>query len=155
MLFTAKEGSISHYGHVIYIQQDYALKFVPQQIAHCSVLLEDVEVCFIISDNNIKHASSVWGYCGSSDRWIKQQLQAPVYFPGSLFLRDETIGEGDIVRLEGSDTWNIFYDPETFWVCIGDATPIRDGIAVEFATNCVALLLENNLRALWIKPIFQ
>ncbi|GHO84218.1 hypothetical protein KSZ_22240 [Dictyobacter formicarum] len=63
--------------------------------------------------------------------------------------------DGDIVRLEGSDSWDISYDPATSWVCFGETSTQKDDIAVEFATNCGVILRRNQLKALWVRPIFQ
>ncbi len=155
MLFVAEEGPILHHGQVVYVQKDQAFNFVPQQITDCSVLIGDVELGFMISPNKSKRASQVWGYCGSPARWIQQRLQVPVFFSGSLLLCNEMIDEGDIVRLEGSQAWNISYDQATSWVCIGDATFTQDDVAVEFATNCGVVLQKDQLKALWLKPIFE
>ena len=155
MLFAIEAGPILSHGQVVYVQQDYALNFVPSAYSDCSVLVRDVELGFAWFYNDIKRANQVSGYCGPPTNWRQLQLCIPEFHPGRLLLLDETIEEGDIVRLEGSGTWDISYDPATSWVCFGETNAHQDDIAVEFATDCGAILRANHLQALWVKPVFQ
>lgn len=155
MLFTTKEGPILSQGQVVYVRRDYALNFVPSQYSECNVLIRDVELGFAWFSNNIKRANQVSGYCGGPSTWRELQLCVPEFHPGKLLLLDEALEEGDIVRLEGSDSWDVSYDPATSWVCFGETNAYRDDIAVAFATDCGAILRANHLKALWVKPIFQ
>jgi hypothetical protein len=151
MFFAPEDGPILSQGQGVYVQQDYALDFVPRPYSDCSVLIGFVELGFAWFANDIKRANQVSGYCGSPTAWRKLQPYVPAFHPGRLLLLDETIEEGDIVRLQGSDTWDISYDPATSWVCFGETSAHKDDIAVAFATNCGAILRTNQLKALWVK----
>jgi hypothetical protein len=155
ILFTAEEGNVLHQGNIVYVQRDDAFNFVPQQITNCSVLIGDLELCFLFDAHNLKRASQVWGFHAPPLQWRQQRLRPPEFFPGSLILLDTTIEEGDIVRLKGSEEWRTYYDPMTAWVCIGDMTWSKDDIAVEFATNSVAVIQGSQLKSLWLKPSVQ
>jgi hypothetical protein len=155
MLFSFEEGPMLHYGHIVYIRQEYALNFVPSQYSDCYILIGDVEVGFRSYFDKRKLATQVGGYCGTPTRWHHQRLFAPEFRMGRLLLLDETIEEGENVRLEGSNIWSISYDPTTSWVCFGETLSATDAVAVEFATDCGAILQANQLKALWVKPIFQ
>ncbi|GLV57988.1 hypothetical protein KDH_48220 [Dictyobacter sp. S3.2.2.5] len=102
-----------------------------------------------------KYANQVSGYCGDSTRWDKRQLRVPNFHSGRLILLDEAIECGDIIGLEGSESWDISYDSATSWVCFGDVSSHKDDVAVLFAMGCGAILRANQLKALWVKPIFQ
>ncbi len=155
MLFAAEEGPMLYQGQVIYVREDYALTFEPLAYSHCSVLIKDVELGFCFYFDTIKRATQVGGYCGSPTRWLQQRPSVPVFRPGRLLLLDETIEEGAIVGLEGSDTWGISYDPITSWLCFGETNSHEDDIAVAFATGYGVILRDNQLKALWVQPIFQ
>lgn len=155
MLFSFEEGPMLHHGQVVYVGQEYALNFVPSQYSDCYILIGDVEVGFRSYFDKRKRATHVRGYCGTPTRWHRQRLSVPEFRSGRLLLLDETIEDGKNVRLEGSDMWDISYDPTTSWVCFGKTRSYTDGLAVEFVTNCGAILQANQLKALWVRPIFQ
>jgi hypothetical protein len=155
MLFEAEKGELLHHGQIVYVQDDYAFDFVPQQIANCIVLIDTIELDFIIYYNDIKRASQIWGFHAPPTLWIKKELHVPAFFTGSLILLNETIEEGDIIRLEGSDTWNTYYDAQTGWVCIGADNQDEEDVTVEFATNLLAVLQKKQLKAIWLKPLLQ
>ncbi len=155
MLFEAEKGELLHHGQIVYVQDDYAFNFVPQQMTNCTVLLGTTELDFIIYANNIKCASQIWGFHAPPTLWIKKELHVPAFFTGSLILLDETIEEGDIIGLEGSETWNTYYDAQTGWVCMGTDDQNEEGVAVEFATNLLAVLDGSQLKAIWLKPLLQ
>ena len=155
MLFEAEKGDLLHQGQVVYVQDDYAFNFVPAQIADCTVLIGTLELNFIFYYRDVKRASQIWGFHAPPKRWIRKELHAPSFFTGSMILLHETIEEGDIFGLEGSEAWHTYYDAQTGWVCMGTDVQDKEDIAVEFATNVVAVLQKNQLKALWLKPLLQ
>jgi hypothetical protein len=121
MLFATEEGNILFHGHVFYRQSDDMIDFVPWQRGEHKVRVgKSIEIGFTSSHHQRKRACHIWG-CVPRIRWQKQKLDVPAFFPGSLILLDEARKEGDLVRLEGFQEWNTYFDPATAWVCIGDA----------------------------------
>ena len=45
------------------------------------------------------------------------------------------------------------YDEENGWICIGNPQ-CENGVAVEFAQNTLMVLVNSDLKAIWIKPEF-
>ncbi|WP_338254069.1 hypothetical protein [Dictyobacter halimunensis] len=154
-VFAVEEGHVLSFGRLVYVRQDYALNFVPRQQSDCSVEILHVELGFSWVYGDTKYANQVSGYCGDSTRWDKRQLRVPNFHSGRLILLDEAIECGDIIGLEGSESWDISYDSATSWVCFGDVSSHKDDVAVLFAMGCGAILRANQLKALWVKPIFQ
>jgi len=61
--------------------------------------------------------------------------------------------EGELI-IENSSNWKTFYDSQKKWLCFGNVQREKDDVAIEFATNTVAVLHQRQLKALWLKPSF-
>jgi hypothetical protein len=145
-----RKGPLEYYGQVVYVKRDWSFDFVPHQMCGCSILIADIELCF---HSEIRRASEIGGYHPDAT-WIHKPLTPPHAFTGSLILLDDTIEDGDIVRLEGSFEWPTSYDPASGWVCVGDDQTSTEDEAVEFATNTMVVLRQQQLKALWLRPVF-
>jgi hypothetical protein len=150
MLFRAEKGPLEHHGQVIYIKRDWSFDFVPRQGCECSILIVNIELCF---DAETRRASEIGGYHPDA-KWIHKLLTPPHAFTGSLILLDDTIEDGDIVSLEGSFEWSTFYDPTSGWVCVGNEQTSAEDEAVEFAANTIVVLHQQQIKALWLRPVF-
>ena len=92
------------------------------------------------------------GYCPSVT-WRLTSLVAPPSRPGALrFSCDEPLTEGISVGLEDMIVVQFFFDPQTGWFCAGDNQISPDISAVEFATDCMAVVIDGRLVSLWIRP---
>lgn len=94
------------------------------------------------------------GYC-SYRIWRPTQLLPPTYFSAGLMVITPTdFVTGAAFRLNelNSDMWPMYVNKKKCWICIGD--PVNQGDqAIEFAPNCVAVLKNNSLIALWLHPV--
>jgi hypothetical protein len=152
MLFDSEEGILQHRGQLTYVLGDYAFDFLPHQTANGTVLIRDIQMSFIIDSEGRKSATQIWGYHPFHLIYRKKELCIPNFVTGNLIILDETLEEGDIIRLEGSEEWYTCYDSSTGWLCVGDEILNKDDIAVEFATNIIAVLRHKQLISLWLKP---
>lgn len=59
----------------------------------------------------------------------------------------------DAKRVEGSNNWSTFYDPISGWICIGSHSS-KESAAIEFASNTIAVVCNQMIVALWLKPEF-
>lgn len=155
MFFSVKEEKSMHQGQIIYKDNDLAFDFLPHQMSNCTVLIGAINMDFIIYSDNVKRASQIWGYHPLTHIWIQKELYTPSFLQGSLVLLDNTIEDTDIIQLEDTFQWKTYHDYRTGWICIGSDEQEEDDIAVEFATNIVAVVYQQRLKALWVKPIFQ
>ena len=64
------------------------------------------------------------------------------------------VESGESERIVDVNEWKTFYDPSTGWVCIGNPVADKDEIAVKFATDTIAVLSNDNLKSLWLRPVF-
>ncbi|MRS05087.1 hypothetical protein EG832_18015 [bacterium] len=136
-------------GQVIYEKYDYSFDFKPAQNTDITLM---VGYLYLGIDSETMLARQVWGYSPSSS-WTRKTLKVPTYFYGDLSLQEE-IQAGLPKRLVDSGNWTTYYDSDTGWVCIGDDSFSKNDIAVEFATNTIAVLKEENLKAVWLQPVF-
>lgn len=147
--FKARPGKLMYRGQPGYRKKDWGFDFEPPQVGgDCAVLVGDVEILF---DSVLRCACQLSGFCPHT-RWIRKSLSVPEAFMGSFLLLDDTIDAPDIVRLDGTPDWNVSYDPQTGWICIGYDTHDSADVSVEFATDTIAVLHTTYLKALWLKP---
>ena len=141
------QKNISHVkGIAKYIRSEYSFDFEPTQSSSYDVLVGDLTISFDVDLN----AKQVWGY-NPNLGWIDEKLSLPTAVQGTLNLANEI---DNPQRIDGSKEWKTYYDSCTGWVCIGISNKERNDLAVEFATNTIAVLNDGNLKAIWIKPLF-
>ncbi|MES2388793.1 MAG: hypothetical protein V4543_12400 [Bacteroidota bacterium] len=100
-----------------------------------------------------KRIVNVSGFCGLN-KSMKSDCEVPAYRKGILKVENEDLDFGSafgIPDVYNHGEFDKYVNLETGWVCIG--YPDKPGTAVEFISNCVAVINENNnLVALWLKP---
>lgn len=90
----------------------------------------------------------VWGFCGYGE-WLKADSNVPQYRKGILKVVDDL--EPGFSYGVNNDDWPVYVNEKTGWVCVGN--PEKLGQAVEFMSNCVAVVDNSNeLLSLWLKP---
>ena len=87
------------------------------------------------------------GFCPNGS-WVKSNYEVPLYRPGILKIAHD-LKLGTSYKLNDAD-WPIYVNIKTGWVCIGN--PEIKAQAVEFINNCVAVVDDSKLVALWLKP---
>jgi hypothetical protein len=147
MKFVIQEDSSITSGTVIYVKNDYAFTFEPVQSASYTILVNDLNISF---DWNM-YAKQVWGY-NPYGGWVTKDLTIPTANKGKLVLASEVDG---IKRLDGTKEWVTYFDEKKGWCCIGDETCGVEDKAIEFASNTIAILRAEYLKAIWLKPIFR
>lgn len=87
--------------------------------------------------------------------WVRSTLSLPVSKEGSIFIQeknDPVSGTG----INYGDTWLTYFDEKQNLICIGNPTTASDDICIEFSKNCYAVIdLNNQLKSIWLKPIFE
>ncbi len=146
MRFSVQENKNIYEGKLVYIKNEYSFDFEPKQSSSYSVLIGDLNIAF---DWEL-YARQVWGY-NPYGGWIKKDLELPNVAKGKLMMIDEI---DDIERIEESKDWSTYHDPVTGWICIGNYSNNDEAIAVEFATNTIAVICNQKIIALWLKPDF-
>ena len=101
----------------------------------------------LTTDEN-DYVIQVGGFCPYGN-WMKTTLSVPKYKPGLLKVETE-LEPGFSYGINESD-WPIYIN-EDEWVCIGN--PEKQKTAVEFLPSCVAVIDQDELVSLWLKPTF-
>lgn len=94
-----------------------------------------------------------WGIA-PRERWQQMSSGPPNPVEGglrALFTTRPTLGTSQRLNKE---RWATAFDQHTGWVCVGNSRLTGD-IAVEFATNCIAVISGEQLVALWLRPLMD
>lgn len=114
--------------------------------SNLDIVINKLYLTSIDEDNKIVE---VWGFCPYKG-WIKSKIQVPEYNKGILRVLDNL--EYGVGSYRVAD-WPVYRNKKTGWVCLGE--PNGKGNAVEFMTNCVAVIgFDGDFVALWLKPQF-
>ncbi len=109
------------------------------------VVVNKLNLTVVDEDNKIVQ---IWGFCGYKE-WIKSNYKEPQYKKGVLKIVDNL--EGGLAYGISKDDLPMYVNVQSGWVCIGD--PEKKGNAVEFITNCVAVIDDDKeFVSLWLKP---
>ncbi len=131
-----------------------SLKYLPNEYSFdTDPSVHEVNFTVIINKLNLTVDNhnviiQIWGFCPYGT-WIKANYSVPKYKQGTLRVIDDL--EPGFAYGVNDDDWPIYVNESTGWVCVGD--PKKQGNAVEFITNCVAVIDDNQeLVSLWLKP---
>ncbi|HTE01639.1 MAG TPA: hypothetical protein VK668_20265 [Mucilaginibacter sp.] len=127
-----------------YIEEDYSFDMEP--------IVKQIDFELILNKLSLSVLNNriiqLWGYCGLNKN-MKSNYEVPKYKKGILVV-ENYLEHSFAYGINGKDV-PIYVNIETGWVCIGN--PTRPGNAVEFITNCVAVVNEQQqLISLWLKP---
>lgn len=135
-------------GKLLYIQQDYAFSFSPKSGSGITSLVIDTLQLTIDKKGRVLN---VWGYCPYQS-WQLSEISPPNYIRGSLSVELEEITPGVSEQIAELGEWKILVNSSTGWVCIGEEESSPSSQAIEFASNSVAVLEKNCLKAVWLHP---
>nr|WP_294860050.1 hypothetical protein [uncultured Fluviicola sp.] len=98
-----------------------------------------------------KKIIQLWGFCGLAEN-MESFYNLPDYKKGTLIVEENLeYGFAYSINDDMDYEYPVQFNSRTGWVCIG--SPEKKGVGVEFITNCVAIINENNeLVSLWLKP---
>lgn len=85
--------------------------------------------------------------------WEKAKLEYPSAIQGVVKVQfDFDVQQG--MGIDYAIDWKTFYDKSTGVICIRNSNIPCDAVNVEFTNNTVATIVNGNLVAVWLKPIF-
>ena len=149
--FKIERNSKAVDGKVIYIKSEHSFIVKPFRNTDISIFIKYLGIDI---ESIGMRALGVGGYHPDCGSWIRKELNTPNAEEGALILEaDIEPGRGDF-RLPESVEFKTYYDEEIGWVCIESCEADQNSQAVEFLKNCIAILEDGRLIALWIKPIF-
>lgn len=133
-------------GEPIYLENEYSFYYEPWNPVDFSIMIDSASLDMSLSSMEIKQFTGL----SPSVNWVKKPLTPPSAQQGILSISSaESFLPG--TGTEFVVNWPTFYDEDTEWICVGD-DDYTNSILVEFATNTIACIKEENLAAVWIKP---
>ena len=140
-----------------YVIEDHAFDFSPRDAikpralgAHTSLVVGTLQLEVDIESSTCLY---LWGYCPRG-LWTKSSLTAPTSRFGLLkVVTSARLQPGVSVGLEGTVESKLQFDPISGWFCMGRPNVGSECRSVEFASGCLAVVENEELRALWIRPV--
>lgn len=149
-------------GQLVYRMQEHSFDFEVEsytllqermgQGGTTSLLIESVQIEVGVTTGFLLF---VWGYYPRFT-WINDHLSPPLSKMGSIHGQlNPPFEEGVAVPLTPMKSWTTKYDAATGWICIRADTSTKSGVAIEFATNVIAVVEETAFHELWLHPTFE
>ncbi len=132
---------------LIFREEEYSFDTEPFPDGYSSSVL--VSFLELLSDSYEGKIVYVGGYCPlinyqNTERY-PQKFQTKSLIPVLNNVSD------NIYRIKRSMEWPLHINKKKSWVCIGDH--MTDGEqSIEFVPNCVAILMNQEIIALWLRP---
>lgn len=147
-MFKVNNTGVNHNGELIYIKNENSFDFKPSRNADITLMIGYI---YLGIDSETMLAEQIWGYSPMLG-WREKRLHLPNYIVGELKL-NEKIESGISKRLISIEELQVNYDQKSGWICIGNEYVVQNEVAVEFATNTIAVLNnKDNLKSIWLKP---
>lgn len=147
-------------GHCVYSNSDHAIEFHPDDSRQLSRLEEGGVLWLSIDTLQISVSLErrslivVEGYC-PSEGWIARRLPMPTAQPSQIVVEfGQKVETGLTYRFRDGTRWQRYYDSSNRWLYIGPEDTVGTGVCYEFAEQTFAVLRENQLCGLWLRPEF-
>ncbi len=133
---------------LFYREEDYWFDTEPFPDGYSSTVV--VNCVQLLSDYDEGKIIYVGGFCPLI-KYEDTERQPENYQTKSLIpiLDDPIPGIG--YGIKGSEKWPLHINKKTGWVCIGDHMTNGEK-SIEFMPNCVAILVNQEIVALWLRP---
>ena len=138
-------------GKAQYIENENSFFYEPWNDADFSIMLGNGYNSLDV-DLSTKYTLQLTGL-NPKHNWIEQDIVAPIAKQGYLIaLLDDDYQSGTGIQYVTG--WETYFNPKTGWVCIGCPKHSDNSEIVLFADNTIAVIENEHLCAVWIKPIF-
>jgi len=147
MKFFIEESSEIGLQHLVYLFDEYSF-FTDKINDKIDFELAVNKITLSVLNNRV---IDLGGFCGFAE-WNKSGCQVPMYKKGILRV-ERNLKYGFVYGINDKEEYDYptYVNTQTGWVCIGD--PEKKGNAVEFITNCVAVIDDDmEFVSLWLKP---
>lgn len=163
--FTVLPGESSLQGELLYRTHEYSFEFVPasrEDVRKRAGASGTTSLCIGTLQLEVGIQTGgvlfVWGY-HPRNTWKEDKLDPPAFINGALRLEgpnSSSLQPGVTVDIGGNAAWTTACDLRSGWVHVRQANGASKAVRlVEFATSCVAELLDKQLVGLWLHPQFR
>lgn len=144
MKFTVEQNDKAGQGELSYLLDEYSFYMEPL-VYKVDIELIVNKISLAVTDNRVVHLSGFSGY----KEWVETDKEVPMYVKGVLKV-EHNLKHGLAYGINDEDL-PVYVNSKTGWVCVGN--PEREGTAVEFINNCVAVIDDiGEFVSLWLKP---
>ena len=112
-----------------------------------SILINDIQ----LEINELGEIMYVWGYCPLVAYEKTEEIPKKYESKRLAAILDETPIPGVSYRINDVKGWPLYINISEGWVCFGDPKLLGDK-RVEFFPNAIAILENQEIRTLWLKP---
>lgn len=147
MKFILEDGIVNKSIQITYDEESYSFEVIGDK--------PDSVSSYLLNDINLEVSQSgtilyIWGLCPNT-LWKQMDIDPGKLISGKVIIKDTDtkITPGISKRINPNKRWEVFANPETGWLCIGD--PFSEGTKVEFGLNLAAVIKGEDLKALWVK----
>jgi hypothetical protein len=158
LCFEVLPSASSVNGHPRYVSEDYAFDFEMDLGEQEQRLGKQDRTSFVIDTLQLEVGVDtslclyIWGYCPMG-KWGLSSLSPPTARRGLLrAIHDKPLVSAVSIGLEHMMPVNAWFDPESGWFCMGNREVPSGAQAVEFATGCLAVVVDGRLSSLWVRP---
>lgn len=132
-------------GTLVYRQDECSFDTEPRlEKGVASLLLNDIQ----LELDESRQVLYVWGLCPETS-WAEMGNEAPPAQPGVLRVVGTAVTPGVSKRINDDEPWPLTGNHRSGWVCLGDPE-ITAGQCVSFAPESRAVLLNGEIKALWL-----
>lgn len=143
-------GHINYDGYAQYVIEEDSFYYDPWNDIDFSIIVGKGYNSLDINLNTV-NVLQLTGF-NPIKNWVPQSLVVPKSKTGFLKVyisEDQQKGSG----IQYVDDWKTYYDEKSGWICIGNPQ-CENALAVEFAKNTLAVIVNSDLKAVWIRPKF-
>jgi hypothetical protein len=147
-------------GTLVYRQSEYSIDFSVKSAAQLSHLVEGASSTSLLFTTlqievAIKNGDLLypWGLFPHT-QWQIGRLAVPEFRGGRVRLirQGDELRRGVSIACPGSDSWPVVCDKGSGWICLGDATPRVNAVAVEYARKAGVVLVDERIVSVWLQP---
>jgi hypothetical protein len=133
---------------LVYREEDYSFDIEPLSgSGDASIMINDLQL-------EIDHEGKiiyVWGYCPLIKYEETDEFPKKYKTQSLVALLERPPISGISYRINENERWPIYINKKKGWVCIGNPVA-NEKQMIEFAPNCIAVLENQEIVAIWLKP---
>lgn len=151
MKFIITYEDIDFNGQSQYLKDEYSFFYDPWNAVNFSILIENGynSLDIKLEDGRVLQMTGI----NPDYNWIEKELVIPLFKQGILTVSfDGKYQEG--TGIQYASNWQTYFNSKTGWVCIGNPDCNSKSKGVEFAKNTVAVIDNEQLSSIWIRPQF-
>lgn len=148
MKFLIQESQMVQNFSLVYREEDYSFDVEPHDgTGFTSIMINDLQL-EIDEEGRIIY---IWGLCPLIKYEQTNEFPKNYISKNLVVILDKPPIPGISYRLNERERWQIYINKKKGWICIGNPK-INGKQMIEFVPNCIAVLENQEITAIWLKP---